>query len=228
MEITFTNTTEFPMEGYEPVPSKKVIPDWYKNLESYMNGKKIPNGEGSTLATIKRCMPVFDALTTGYIIVSPVDIYVSKKENKFWYEWPSENPISFHPVEQAPNHPLANGENYPKWINPWSIETPKGYSCLFVPPFHRKNPFVVLEGIVDTDTYKSNVNFPFVMTDLEFEGLIPAGTPIVQVIPFKREEWTMRLGCQKEIETATKIGKLLRKRFFDSYKTQFRQEKDYS
>lgn len=228
MEITFTNTTPFPMEGYEPVPAKKVIPDWYKNLESYMNGKKVPNGEGSNEATIKRCMPVFDAVTAGYIITSPVDIFVSKKEGKFWYEWPSENAILFHPVEQAPNHPLTNGENYPKWINPWAIETPKGYSCLFIPPVHRENPFVVFEGIVDTDTYTNNVNFPFVMTDLEFEGLIPAGTPIVQVIPFKRDEWVMRLGDQKEVEKATKIAGLLRKKFFDSYKTQFRQEKSYS
>lgn len=228
MEITFTNTSSFPMDGFEPVPAKKIIPDWYKNIESYINGKKIPNGEGASDATIKRCMPVFDALTAGYIIVSPVDIFVSKKEDKFWYEWPSESPISFHPLDQASNHPLANGQDYPKWINPWSIETPKGYSCLFVPPVHRKNPFVIFEGVVDTDSYTNNVNFPFVMTDLEFEGLIPAGTPIAQVIPFKREEWTMRLGDKKEIEKAAKIQGLLRKRFFDSYKTQFRQEKDYS
>lgn len=227
MEITFTNTTEFTMTGYEPQPAKKIIPEWYKVLDSYMNKNKIPNGEGKSQSTIKKCMPVFDAITAGYIIFSPVDVYVSKKDDAFWYEWPSENPLTFHPIQQAPTHPASNGQDFPKWLNPWAIQTPKGYSTLFVPPLHRESPFTILEGIVDTDTYTNNVHFPFVITKLDFEGLIPAGTPIAQVIPFKRDKWEMKIGGDKELQTAKTTFALLTKKFFDSYKTQFRQEKSY-
>ena len=34
--------------------------------------------------------------------------------------------------------------------------------------------------------------------DFDKEFVIPAGTPIVQVIPFKREKWQMRFGTEDE------------------------------
>ena len=45
---------------------------------------------------------------------------------------------------------------YPKWINPWAIKTPAGYSVYFKPPAHNPNQwFEILEGVVDTDTYSA-------------------------------------------------------------------------
>jgi hypothetical protein len=226
MNIIFTDVLGVP-EEYKPKSSNKFIPEWYKNMSSYINDSKKPNGSGGTLGTIKRCMPVFDAITNGYIITTYVDVYVSNNDNLPYYEWPSFNPISWHPVEQAPTHPTYNEVPYPKWINPWGIKTPKGYSTLFVPPFHRESIFTILPGIVDTDEYTSPVNFPFVLNDIKFEGLIPAGTPIAQVIPFKRESWEMSLGNKQDIENQNKINVLLRTKLFDSYKTFFRSTKEY-
>ena len=41
-----------------------------------------------------------------------------------------------------------------KFHNYWSIRTPPGWSCLFVPPLNRPGqPFECVAGIVDTDTY---------------------------------------------------------------------------
>lgn len=37
--IKFTDTIGVP-EEYKPVPASKIIPDWYKELESYMSGEK--------------------------------------------------------------------------------------------------------------------------------------------------------------------------------------------
>ena len=227
MKIVFTNTTDEPMTGYEPQPAKKVLPEWYKQLESYRSGEKKPTGEGNISSTVKRCMPVFDVVTAGYLIFSFTDIYVSLKEGAHWYEWSSGEPIHFHSNTQAPTHPRSYGQNFPKWINPWSIETPKGYSSLFIPPTHRENPFNIFEGVVDTDTYTNNVNFPFAMNNPTFEGLIPAGTPIAQVIPFKRDVWEMEIGGEKEVKKARDIGILLRRTFFDGYKDKYRQFKEY-
>jgi len=233
--IIFTNTLGVP-EEFAPKPATSFVPDWYKNMDSYMGGEKKPTGDGQTTGTIKRCMPVFDVITHGYIITTYVDIWVSQKEELDgqgnlkklpWYEWPSFNPIQFHPIIQAPDHPTKNGAPYPKIINPWGIKTPPGYSTMFMAPVHRDNLFTILPGVVDTDTYTAPVNFPGVLTDVNFEGLIPAGTPIAQVIPFQRESWAMELGEQEALIEQSKVTSKLRTRFFDSYKTQHRQVKEY-
>ncbi len=225
--IKFTNLLGNNYPITQPEPASKFVPDWYKNTQSYIGDAKKPNGQGSTSATIKRCMPVFDAITAGYIITSPCDVYVSQREGSPYYEWSSLDAISFHPIEQAPEHPAKNGFSYPKWNNPWAIQTPKGYSVLFAPPVHRESVFKILEGVVDTDNYTAPVNFPFVLTDPTFEGLIPAGTPIAQIIPFKRESWTMELGSEKELKHQSQVTQKLRTRFFDAYKTMFWQRKEY-
>ena len=256
--IKFTNTFGIE-ELYPPEPAFKNIPQWYKDMESYMGGEKVPNGNGMTTGTIKRCMPVFDAINSGYIIKTPVDVYVSQKEVSYMdkphfdetgesipfseekikkrnlpktvphYEWANFGIIQFHPIEQAPDHPNRNGHqtSYPKWINPWAIQTPPGYSVAFIQPWHRESVFTIMPGIVDTDTYTPPVNFPFVLNDTTWQGLIPAGTPIAQVIPFKREEWQMEIGKEEDLVNQAKITNKLKTRFFDSYKNQFRQPKEY-
>lgn len=242
MELIFTKTIDV-IDDYYPQPSSRFVPDWYKNLDSYVEGEKRPTGKGDTTATIKRCMPVFDSITSGYIIPTYTDIFVTQQEvvdgdtkisrgyNIPWYEWPSFSPLGFHPIQQAPTHPgrktLSEEAQYPKWNNPWGIKTPPGYSCLFVSPFHRESPFTILPGIVDTDTYTAPVNFPFILNDWTFKGLIPAGTPMAQVIPFKRESWKMSLGEQKDLEQQREVTKKLRTKFFDSYKSLYRQSKEY-
>jgi hypothetical protein len=232
MDIIFTNTSGA-SHIQKPEPSSKVIPQWYKDVDSYINGEKKPNIDGRTMATIKRCMPVFDAIISGYIIYSSSDVYVSQQVGYGGvpyphYTWPSMDMIDFHPIEQAPNHPLKNVNfSYPKWTNPWGIKTPKGYSVLITQPFHRESVFTILPGIVDTDTYNAPVNFPFVLNDPSYEGLIPAGTPLAQIIPFKREQWNMKLGNEKDVKNQNEIRSKLNMKFFDRYKTMHWSKKEY-
>lgn len=226
-EIVFTDMVGV-LSEYAPIPAKSLIPDWYKELNSYVNNKKTPNGNGNTSGTLKKCMPVFDAITAGYFIVLPADIFVSQREDGPYYEWSNHNLIQFHPVSQAPNYPIKNKlPAYPKFINPWAIKTPKGYSCLFTAPKHRDNSFTILDGIVDTDSYSAPVNFPFVLNDNKFEGLIPAGTIIAQVIPFKRDAYTMVIGNKKDYHDTQNITQRLKTKMFDGYKTQFWNKKEY-
>ena len=226
-EITFTNTSPFE-EMDKPQPASKLIPDWYKNMESYIGGVKKPMGvENKTISTIKKCIPVLDAITAGYIITLPADVYVSIKEGVQYFEWSSFGLVEFHPVIQAPEHPAKNEHAYAKWMNPWSIKTPSGYSTLFVQPFHRSSVFTILPGVVDTDTYFASVNFPFVINDPKFEGLIPKGTPIAQCIPIKRDTWNMQFGKEKELKSILNVRMLLETKFFNRYKTMFWNRKEY-
>lgn len=234
-EIVFADTLNISKE-FQPQPAYKHLPEWYKNKESYINNEKKPSEDNQTSGTIKRCMPVFDSITQGYLIFTYCDIWVSQKVEQTedgsivkspWYQWPAYNPVEFHPVIQADTHPNSNGHPYPKFVSPWSIKTPPGYSTMFFAPVHRDNVFTVLPGVVDTDKYNFPVNFPMVLSDPNFEGLIPAGTPIVQLVPFKRDNWKISFDNIKGPEMAQRILNGIHIRFFDSYKNYFRQKKEY-
>ena len=225
-EITFTNILG--LDFFPPKPAIKDVPDWYKDTSEYMGevGRlAFPNG--TTTHTIKKCIPVFDAMTSGYILYTQVDIQVSRENDLPFYTWPEQSAISTHPVEQAPLHPTRNEAPYPKWNNPYAISTPPGYSILFTQPMHRKSVFTIFDGIVDTDTYKAPVNFPFVLNDVKWQGVIPAGTPMAQVIPFKRESWKHNIGSKKDLAENEKTTQKLRTILFNSYKRQFWFKKDY-
>jgi hypothetical protein len=223
--ITFTNVLGY--DFFPPKPATKEIPKWYKDTPEYMGGLKIIPNDGQFSQTIKKCIPIFDAISAGYILYTQVDVQISIQNNEHYYTWPDQEPISSHPIEQAPLYPLKGNGHYPKWNNPYAITTPPGYSALFTQPMHRESVFTILSGIVDTDKYKAPVQFPFVFNDLAWEGIIPAGTPMAQVIPFKRESWQHKIGSDDEVKEQEKMNKKLRTKFFNSYKEQFWSRKEY-
>lgn len=224
--VTFTNVLGVAAD-YEPVPASKVIPTWYKETPEYVGGRRTVL-EGMTSHTIKKCMPVFDAMTAGYIIPAYVDVLVTQRDGVPWYEWPNHSAITFHPVTQAPNHPNGNGLPIPKWSNPWGISTPRGYSCLFLPPMHHSHDvFSILPAVVDTDVYQAPVNFPFMLRDPNWEGLIRAGTPLVQVIPLRRGQWKSRIGGSADIKMQQETSNRVRSMWFNAYKRLFWTRKEY-
>ena len=231
MDIVFTNMYE--NNAFKPVPASSIIPEWYKKTDGYIGGKQAPNENGSTTATIKKCMPVFDSMTSGYILLSSADVYVSQvfdeidQKNVPNFQWASENLISFHDNNQAKFHPSNWGLQYPKFNNQWSIKTPPGYSCLFVTPQHRDLPFTIFPGMVDTDKYTNPVNFPFILNNPNWEGMISAGTPIAQVIPFKRDSWNIKIGSKEEKAKSYDVFRRLRSGFFNVYKDNYWSKKSF-
>ncbi len=222
-KIVFTNIIEGVSKEYAPKPAIHFIPEWYREMEASFPKKRTPDAT----ATIKKCIPVLDAITAGYIIVSPCDVYVTFIDGEPNYLCSLTGFISGHDRKQAYKHPRVSDFRFPKWVNPWGVKTPKGYSCLFIPPMHHPNPyFTILEGIVDTDNYYNNVNFPFTLNKTSEDFMIPAGTPIAQVIPFKRDAWELELGINKEV--LKKQENYLNSLFFDRYKKLFWSRKSYS
>jgi hypothetical protein len=234
-QIKFINTYDV-AEEYYPVPARKLLPEWYTKAYSHIGNVKDlhPAVGGASSATIKKCMPVFDALTAGYILLSHEDVDVSGPTGDMaWYHWVNkENPmISFHNSEQAQKHPKTlSGGSVPKWNNNWAIETSAGYSCLFVNPLHRENaPFTIFEAIVDTDQYNSRVELAFILKDPDWRGLIPAGTPMAQVIPFKRDSFEMSVSNEQEDKDVVDFtNRRLKSVFINGYKTKFWSKKEYN
>ena len=171
----------------EPYPARKLIPEWYKALPMKL-------GLGFEQSTLKRCPPFLDAMVTGWIIPLVADVSIKSNHDCSYIEYDSKYPrpmIENHgpmqvtsdkcPAPHLPKPPI-------KWMNYWAIKCPPGYSLLFVPPLNRPDDrFTCFSGIVDSDNYFEFVNFPFVWNVPNFDGIIPAGTPLMQVIPIKRD-----------------------------------------
>jgi len=203
------------------VPAVKKAPDFYKSIRPQISSN--PDS-----GTVKRCIPFLDALSAGFVIPLWSDIYVSAKEGALSLSFPRNFPMSSsmeqHGYDQFPGHPLAEkpyGKHFMKFINPWLVETAPGYSCLFTSPLNHLEPrFKILDGVVDTDTYHNNVNFPFLWTGGDGEFLIPKGTPLVQVIPYRREAFTLEVGAtdvERRANTKARLGTNLK----DSYRKEF-------
>jgi len=196
-----------------PIPAKKFIPDWYKALPMKLGDK------GLTSSTIKRCNPFLDALSLGWIIPSAADVSFTSNEDcsRITYRWNfNKTMIEEHNPAQitSPKSPNPLMPKRPlKYMNYWFIKPSPGYSVLFVPPLNRVDPrLTFFSGFVDSDKYFERVNFPFVFSEPNFSGIIPAGTPLVQAIPIQRssiiKENTIRPATPAEV----KENELLRRK----------------
>lgn len=182
-----------------PVPSRVGnIVDWHKNANKYSDGSKNVSYtiQGNNL-TVKSCMPMVDAFTSGYVHLTPFDIEIIRSENGINIKWPSslidiDPPIAIRPKEiENSNMPKIFGYDPLSfsWTTYWNAKTPPGYSCILTHPLNRPDlPFYSFSGVIDTDSWNLAGLHPFLLKE-GWEGIIPAGTPMFQVIPFKRDNW---------------------------------------
>lgn len=212
--INFFATEEQIAAFPHPRPAKKMLPEYFANMKPQSS----PHPKSGT---VKRCVPFLEAAGSGFIIPMWGDCWITARDNNLTIEFnenlPMKTSLSPHGMEQISGHPLSKRPygNIPvKWHNPWGIETSKGWSSLITSPLnHLETKFKILDGIVDTDTYYNQINFPFIWTGGDGEFFIRAGTPLVQVIPFKREDvkHSVVVGDAKKIrETNAKLGVYMR------------------
>ena len=172
--------------GPEPELSIKSLPEWYKKHPRY-------DTEGKSLW--RNCVPLFDAMTFGYVLLTPEDITFKKGPDRVHAEIDPESPflsfISERESMDAFKAPLGYDNNHYAWLPRWGFELNPGYSAIYTTPFNRFDlPFINTTGIIDNDKMSTPGNMPFFLRD-GWTGVIPKGTPFVQVIPFKREEWSL-------------------------------------
>ncbi|AJD45116.1 hypothetical protein C9413_13150 [Rhizobium sp. SEMIA 4085] len=181
-----------------PVPAKSVLPEWYRKLPVVDAKHQSTTDSG---LTIKRCMPFLDAMMTGWILPLAATVRLEIKEDGRSVEagWEFDRVmVSNHGVHQVAGNPKEPGPPC-KFHNYWSIRTPPGWSCLFVPPLNRPaQPFECVAGIVDTDTYTAHIHFPFFATAPDGLYVIEKGTPLVQVIPIHRNRAAINAEIRRE------------------------------
>ena len=155
-------------------------------------------------------------MTSGFLMPLVADLKVENGEFSWDREVPRgalncypRSPIDFHDNLQVAGTPLYDEDRFIiKFNNFWTIELPPGYSLLVTHPINRHDlPFHTLTGLVDADRYVDNfVHFPARWCDPDFNGVLPAGTPVAQCLPVKRDNWISSsrpspvkqpLGCTK-------------------------------
>lgn len=195
----------------EPTPLKKHIPDWFKKIPAFRER----DASGFPALTAKKCLPLVDAMSLGWVIPLQADLHVITNDDcSIINAKPREGcPISVverHSWGQVSSEKWTGYKQDPlKFINHWIIKTKPGWSCLFQAlPNVLQQDFMCLSGVVDTDRYHNMINFPAVWLKANADVTLPAGTPLVQVIPFKRNEMkaVIRDETEKEAKKREKLG----------------------
>jgi hypothetical protein len=195
LTITFRCPPELEGALPRPIPAVQGLPDWFKAMPQKTFNPVLQNEQ----MTLKRCPPFIDAMTTGFLMGLAADLKVENGEFSWDREVPTSalasyprSPIDFHDNVQVAGTPLYDEDQFIiKFNNFWTIELPPGYSLLVTHPINRQDlPFETLTGLVDADRYRSNfINFPARWRDPDFNGTLPAGTPVAQCLPLKRDRW---------------------------------------
>ena len=225
-EIEFIAVNKLSLEVFDkPVKTASMLPEWYKKQNKFIGNKFSVGNNGNPAETVKACMPVFDMLSAGYTITLPADVYF---DGDGQVKWSTDllSAIESHDKVQFDQFEVPDGYNKNtafKFIQPWIIKTPPGYSTMFIHPTYRPDlPFYTLPAIVDTDKHPIMVNFPFLIKE-GFTGLIPYGTPIVQLIPFKRENWKSKFSFSTVSQND--LFQYAKKKITNRYKTFYRTKK---
>jgi hypothetical protein len=212
-----------------PEPTKTIMPDWYKNIKP---PAKSINGESDhprkKLINLKSCTPFLDAMTSGYIQRTWADLFIDQTNGKLEYYVPSGPEMIGHRDHVS----VPIGTHHSKiefyWTVPWIPKLPKGYSVLMTHPFNQLNlNFTVLSAIIDADDFYhvGMGQYPFYLNK-DFNGLIPMGTPMYQIIPFRRDNWKKSISKFDEDIKKVREFTYLRE-IWGVYKNKFWKKKNY-
>jgi hypothetical protein len=234
MQIKFSSTKKWIDDNHisYPEPSIKNMPDWYKKAKNF-----IKDANNNEIISWKACPSMMDSYMTGYVLKTPCDINffindfgiidVEVEDKKYKDFCQKREPINSHGFFS----PQGYYKNHFAWHGYWGIETPEGYSCLFLNPINHFNlPFLNSSGIIDTDKVSVPGSIPFFILE-GWTGTIKAGTPYMQVIPFKKENWEslfLKEEYLNEFKKRINLQKVFRKtKRGGEYKKNFWNKKDY-
>jgi hypothetical protein len=198
-EIEFSYTNKIAWETHlRPVPSNSFVPQWLKDMPQY-DGEKIYFKEsGEVNATAKKCIPMLDGIISGYTIPLWTDVLINTVED-FSINWKGRQPVLESHGEAASRMiPPPDGYNSQpfKYISMLRIITPPGYSIIVQPPTGHQDKMLLrpIPAIIDSD-FRGGIDlaFPMWIKNGLDSVIVEKGTPLVQIIPFKRDSWKSKI-----------------------------------
>lgn len=183
-----------------PVPAIKYFPKIFKNM---------PKGNPNiNFPTARKCPSFIDLYKHAYILPMWCDVILTCSEKE--YRWETSRDIfriDSHGNNQFVDFLPASKKDWHfvwKFVSPWYLKTPRGYSVLQLPLTYEFNPdFEVLSGIIDTDIHHET-NQQVVQKRLGTIE-IDRGTPLCMYIPFKREKFNSEAVIETQELWASRI-----------------------
>jgi hypothetical protein len=198
--IEFHTYNKETLRDFKPVLASSISPDWWKKAKV---GEIV---RGVVQQTIRSCPAMDDWLKSGWYLLANRDIEVINGVSK--YDSGTSTTATADPHNTSYNstsHPITQtldafeylGSGKPtkdafKMRNPWNIKTPPGYSCFYLDPFlFQNNYFATWQGIIDTDEFNVGMDNAQIIfyPKVDHSFVIPKGTPLCQIIPYKRDTW---------------------------------------
>jgi hypothetical protein len=227
-----------------PVPATEYLPDWWKNKGAFIGIKGEEEKKRFFVAaqrmvnhSWKKCTPMTDALTNGYILPLWADVMVQdtvlvngdrKPRKELFWKVNQFNVFEPHGFDaETVESPDFTAKGVHKYYTLMYIETPPGYSVLITQPFgYRNNPFQVIPAVVDSDTKGMEVLLPMWIKK-DFTGVVERGTPMAQITPFKRDDWKMEFSHLADGESTKQEDAVFNLNIVNNYAKRQWKKKSY-
>ena len=182
--IRFTPVDNRLMESPPTVNSISQPPQWFRQI-------------GKHQGSLRKCAGTIDFLSAGVTLPAWTNFRFRPDGHGGWEHGADEfSPeagianISGFGYESTGECPMTSVRKletgqYPKIVNPWRFETAPGWSTMILPVYWEPNEnYTVVPAVVHTDFYHLANVVLNITTDRAFG--IKHGTPLVQLVPFKR------------------------------------------
>ena len=224
-------------DSYAPQTTKSLMPEWFKDAPKFEidpnTQEPYLNTEGGPVRTFRSCPGLLDIFISGYVYVTPCNITFKKNTDGTTFAKTEAGYEDFigvrQPMKSFPT-PIGCDDYHFHWYPNWAPSVPDGYSVMYIHPINRFDlPFITTSAIIDNDKMDTPGLMPFFLKK-DFEGTIPAGTPYMQLIPYRREDWKMekKFYSKDEIEKRhNQQAKKFRTKDGGAYKLNVRSLKKY-
>jgi hypothetical protein len=224
-------------------------PTWLKSrleetkirLDDYNDDKKLDGRSAGDTFFIEKCPGIRDMMSKGIHLKTWQDIRVNliTNEGSFSIDTPTStahlvngkfiNPeVQSHNGQQFPEFAQGREDTWPhilKIMSNWRIVMNKDWQLILLPTYYSNysNIFSAVPGIFNPEFGNHlNINIQ-IHRRAPFSFVIPAGTPIVKMIPVKKHNnfnFKIRKVTQKDVEIEQTTLALIKKRYVSSRKEQ--------
>lgn len=203
-------------DEYPIYPARDYKRRWVKNCASaFQKYRKVSDGRASTITAVK-CPGIRNIMEEGWVAQTWHDFTIEIKDGEYEIFYPNamkdfltridykHRPIEAFDTRKGPMKvPTSRNSHHIFKIHiPYCFDIPKGYELRILPIAYDDDPkFTACAG--SCEGFQSEFNIHIFWHATEGRVTIPAGTPLCQIVPMKKEKI--------KIETGIADDKMLRR-----------------